>query len=126
MKNPLKTIMHWAKNDPNPMGTLDKISRKIAYQKRMVRENPMKLHREMDPNDYETYIQQMKDLRAEYWRTRGFDAKKEWKDNWMVPLMIWNIDPDYWHEVTRRKKNLIHTEYLVSEVKPQFTKAQSI
>jgi hypothetical protein len=122
MKNPFETLKWWAKNDPNPMKTLDLIKRKQEYNKKMVRENPMKLYKEIDPEGFKIYHEQMKDLRQVYWKTRGYSTDKNYKDNWMVPLVLWNLDPDYWHEVTRRKKNLVHTEFMVSPVKPQITK----
>lgn len=126
MVNLAKTIAHWAKNDPNPMQTLDKIKATIEYRRKMVREDPWKLYGEIDPEGRKIYIQQMKDLKRVYWQTRGYDAEKNIKDNWMVPLVLWNIDHEYWHEVTRRKKNLIHTMFMVSPVKPQISTAQKL
>ena len=119
MKSLFETIKFWAKNDPNPMQTMDKIKAEIDRRRKLVREDPWKLYGEIDPQGREIYIEQMKDLRKHYRTTRGFDPKKDYKDNWMVPLVLWNIDPDYWHEVTRRKKNLVHTMFMVSEVRPQ-------
>jgi len=124
MKNPItRLVNHWAKNDPNPMATMDKIKNTIEWRRKMVKEDPWKLYGIIDPEGRKIYIEQIKDLKKVYWQTKGYSEKKDYKDNWMVPLVLWNIDPDYWHEVTRRKKNLIHTMFLVSEVKPQITNA---
>lgn len=119
MKNPLETISHWAKNDPNPMATLDKLKSEIEFRRKLVRKDPWKLYGLIDPEGRKIYIEQVKELRKSYLHTKGYDQKKELKDNWMVPLVLWNIDPEYWHEVTRRKTNLVHTIFMVSPVRPK-------
>ena len=84
----------------------------------MVRENPMRLFKEMDYEGWKQYPEQIKYYRQLYTETNGYSKDGVWKDNWMVPLVLWNIDPEYWKEVTRRKKNMIHKEFLLSNPKP--------
>lgn len=109
----INTINHWAKADKNPAATLDKIKSDLVRRKQMVRINPMQVFKEVDYEGWKHWPEEIK-----YWRelnsyTGGWTPDRVMRSRYMIPQVLFNIDPDYWHEVIRDNKTLRHPEFLI-------------
>lgn len=110
----INAMAEWSKNDPDPKKTLDLLAKKLRKQKQMVRTNPILLLKTQYPEDYKGWLGEKKRLESIYAINGGFDQEKNMKHIWCIPQVIYNIDPDYWFEITRGKQYTAHPYFLVS------------
>jgi len=115
----------------SPDRAVDLMAKEFELRKERVKTNPWELYLRIDPEGSKLYIQQMKDLREEAAIIDGHkygvcderdDDQKTFSNDWMIPEVLWNIDPKFWQSITR-KTGFVSEKFAMFKIRPN--KSQS-
>jgi hypothetical protein len=129
--NPLASelMANWLGNDPDPIGTLNKIKKDGLKKKALSKDNPVKLMKEeMSEEDYTNFWKDLNDLRK-YYAIEYFKKGKKIKQDkfphlYYLPQFIYNYNFKYWKKLITEKRFLEHPEFLVVDIDDIETKEE--
>lgn len=118
--NPLASelMANWLGNDPDPIGTLNKIKKDGQRKKSLSKNNPVKLMKEeMTEEEYINFWKDLADLRKYYAIEYFKKGKKINQDKfphlYYLPQLVYNANFKYWKKVITEKRYLEHPEFMV-------------
>lgn len=114
-------MLNWLANDPDPMGTLDKIKKQNQNKSRMSKDNPVKLMKEeMNDEEYINFWKDLNDLRKyyaiEYFKKGKKLKKKDLAHLYYLPQVVYNYNWKYWKKLIQDKRFYEHPEFMVVDV----------
>lgn len=114
-------MLTWLANDPDPMGTLDKIKKENQKKSAMSKDNPVKLMKlEMNDEEYINFWKDLNDLRKyyaiEYFKKGKKLKKSELPHMFYLPQVVYNYNWKYWKKLITDKRFLEHPEFMVVDL----------
>lgn len=118
--NPMASelLANWLGNDPDPMGTLNKIKKDGKRKARLSKENPVKLMKEeMNDDEYIGFWKDLNDLRK-YYAIEYFKKGKKLKKSdlahlYYLPQVVYNFNFKYWKSLITEKRFYEHPYFCV-------------
>ena len=111
-------MLNWLANDPDPMGTLDKIKKENQKKTRLSKDNPVKLMKlEMNDEEYIGFWKDLNDLRKyyaiEYFKKGKKLRKSDFAHLFYLPQVVYNYNWKYWKKLITEKRYYEHPEFMV-------------
>lgn len=111
-------MLNWLANDPDPMGTLDKIKKENQKKSRLSKDNPVKLMKlEMNDEEYIGFWKDLNDLRKyyaiEYFKKGKKLRKSDLAHLFYLPQVVYNYNWKYWKKLITEKRYYEHPEFMV-------------
>lgn len=111
-------MLNWLANDPDPMGTLDKIKKENQKKTRLSKDNPVKLMKlEMNDEEYIGFWKDLNDLRKyyaiEYFKKGKKLRKSDLAHLFYLPQVVYNYNWKYWKKLITEKRYYEHPEFMV-------------